>query len=81
MYLVELGWITRSKDSFISSKDATVNVFRTEAEALDKLDELFHLFYLRGDVFVHLLKYFRICSKRTIGETIYVGRISYLDVD
>lgn len=32
MYLVDLGWIEYSRDGFISSKDATVNVFRTEGD-------------------------------------------------
>lgn len=81
MYLVELGWVTYSKDGFISSKDATVNVFRTEGEAMEKLDELFHFFYLDGDVFVKTIQSFRIISQRTTGKMIYRGRISWFDID
>ena len=81
MYLVELGWIEYSKDGFISGKDATVNVFRTEGEAMEKLDELFHFFYLNGDDFLKTLQNFKIISKRTTGKVIYCGRVSLFDID
>lgn len=81
MYLLELVWIEYSKDGFISSKDATVNVFRTEREAIEKLDELFHFFYLKGDDFLKTLQSFKITSKRTTGKMIYRGRVSFFDID
>lgn len=81
MYLLELVWIEYSKDGFISSKDATVNVFRTVREAIEKLDELFHFFYLKGDDFLKNLQSFKITSKRTTGKMIYKCRVIYMDID
>lgn len=81
MYLVELGWVSYTKDGFISSKDATINVFSTEAEAVNKLAELFHLFYLKGDDYFRTLQNFKITSKRTTGKMIYRGRVSWFDID
>lgn len=81
MYLLELVWKEYSKDGFISGKDATVNVFRTKGEAMEKLDELFHFFYLEGDDFLKTLQDFKIISKRTTGKVIYRGRVSWFDID
>lgn len=81
MYLVELAWVSYTKDGFISSKDATVNVFRTEGEAMEKLDELFHFFYSEGDDFLKTLQNFKIISKRTTDKMIYRGRVSWFDID
>lgn len=81
LYLVELTWVTYTKDGFISSKDATISVFRTEGEAINKLDELFHLFYLKGDDYLRTLQNFKIISKCPTGKTIYRGRVSQFDVD
>lgn len=81
MYLLELVWITYTKDGFVSSKDATINVFSTEGEAVNKLAELFHFFYLKGDDYYRTLNNFKITSKRITGKMIYIGRISYLHLD
>ena len=81
MFLVELGWVTYTKDGFISSKDATINVFRTEGEAVNKLAELFCFFYLKGDDYYRTLQNFKITSKRTTGKVIYRGRVSWIDID
>ena len=81
MYLVELVWATYSKDGFISRKDATINVFRTEGEAWNKLDELFHFFYSKGDDYLRTLSNFKIVSKCSVGATIYRGRITQLNID
>lgn len=81
MYLLELVWVSYTKDGFVSSKDATINVFSTEREAVNKLAELFHFFYLKGDDYYRTLNNFKITSKRITGKMIYKGRISYLDID
>lgn len=81
MYLVELVWVSYTKDGFISSKEATINVFSTEGEAVNKLAELFHFFCLKGDDYIRTLQNFKITSKRTTGKMIYRGRVSRLVID
>lgn len=80
MYLVELIWVVRRK-GFISEKNATVRIFRTEEEAIKTLDELFNCHYLNGDIFVKTAQNFKLVSKRIIEETTYKGRISRIDID
>lgn len=81
MYLVELAWVTYTKDGCISSKNATINVFSTEGEAVNKLAELFHFFYLKGDDYYRTLQNFKITSKHSTGKMIYRGRVSLFDID
>lgn len=81
MYLLELVWVSYTKDGFVSSKDATINVFSTEGEAVNKLAELFHFFYLEGDDYYRSLQNFKITSKRITGKMIYRGRVSFFDID
>ena len=81
MYLVELVWVAYSKDGSISDKNATISVFRTKEEAWNKLDELFHFFYLKGDDYLRTLENFKIVSKCSVGATIYRGRITQFNID
>ena len=80
MYLVELIWVERH-NGFISEKNATVRIFRTEEEAIKTLDELFNCYYLNGDIFVRTAQNFVLISKRINGEMTYKGRISLFDID
>lgn len=81
MYLVELGWVSYTIDGFISSRNAIINVFSTEGEAVNKLAELFHFFHLKGDDYYRTLQNFKITSKCSTGKTIYRGRVSWFDID
>lgn len=80
MYLVELIWVERH-NGFISEKNATVRLFRTEAEATKTLDELFNCYYLKGDIYVKTAQNFMLISKRLTCERTYKGRISFFDID